>query len=74
MFLCGLTEHPSQYNAEQIDRGEIIEHPSHCIAERDTMISPRGEMSQLRSAFGSEGCPVILPRNTDKNLQPNTTQ
>jgi hypothetical protein len=47
---------------------ESTGHPSECNAGRITFISPRGEMSQLRSAFGSEGCSVAPP--TTNNQQP----
>jgi len=37
----------------------ITEHPSDCDAGRVTIISPRGEMGQVRSALGPEGCSVV---------------
>jgi hypothetical protein len=36
-----------------------VEHPTICNAERVTNISPRGEMGQVRSALGPEGCSAV---------------
>jgi hypothetical protein len=51
----------------------VAEHPfprRRDNAERVTTVSPRGEMSQLRSAFGTEGCPAVRPPGFNSALGP----
>jgi hypothetical protein len=75
---CGIGEHPSGPSAVFEDEFRelcgIGEHPSECNAERVTFISPRGEMGQVRSALGPEGCPAIPPPSTERKYCLETTQ
>jgi hypothetical protein len=57
--------HPSGPSAELKSGSRTAEHPSQHNAERVMLISPRGEMGQLRSALGSEGC-LVVPENKPK--------
>jgi DNA ligase (NAD+) len=54
---AGLQFHAEE--KEQLSSSGIKEHPSRCNAERVTTVSPRGEMGQVRSALGPEGCSAM---------------
>jgi len=58
-----IAEHPSGPSAGVRIWCRTAEHPSICNAARVTNFSPRGEMGQVRSALGPEGCSMIPCRS-----------